>query len=397
MFPFVIIPPFVLSGEEKIKQVATSSYNTAVLTNKGNVYVTGQNRVGELGVGDTSDRYNQWVLILDGISWIAARKESFLAIDKKGSLLTPNIDSTSSSAYTWQVDTIIPTNIGDISQGNISGVWSDSESVYILKKDKTLWYMGSNSKGQAGNGTTTVQNKFIRSSDDVNSIALGGSCVVIKKSDGYLWGWGSNTRSVISVSGTPLVPTKMFGPQADGTYIVDYTLAGDQAILVRYNDGKYRTKGLNIGQLPSGTASPGNTLTEVISGYTPGDGTEKLTVQSAPIRYDGTYPNWSGIFYYSTGTQGFINCGQASGYMTGVNKSSGTVDTWTSVDSSSVKISNVKGLSFGLGWVLSYNDKELVYWGSTGNTTSIPVVGYVPASTSRPSYRASHATSPLSI
>lgn len=394
MFPFAIIPPFIASGKETIKQVAASSYNTMVLTNKGNVYVTGQNRIGELGVGDTATRYNQWVLVLQGINWIAARRETLLAIRKDGAILTPDMTSSSPTAYTWQVDTASGSNIGSLAPSAIKKVWSDSESVYLLKSDNSLWYLGNNSKGQAGNGTTTLQSRFIKTTDDVVDIAIGGSCVVVKKSDGYLWGWGSNSRSVIAASGTTLSPTRMFGTNADGTTITDFTLAGDQAILVRYSDGKYRTKGLNMGQLPSGTAAPGATLTDVPAGYTPGNGTEPLMEQSSPMRNDGTYPNWIGIFYHRVEGE-FINCGQATGYMTGVNKASGTVDTWTVVDSASDRIADVKGMSFGLGWVLAYNDTQILYWGSTGSTTVIPIVGYILPGSARQAWVGKLATPPI--
>lgn len=398
MFPFAIIPPFVLSGKEKIKQVAAASYNTMVLTDKGNLYVTGYNRIGELGVGDAVNRYNQWVLVMQDVAWIAAQRETLYAFRPDGKVYSPDTRSSSATAYEWVENTIIAdgvSGIGDISGDNIKHLHSDSEGTYLLKKDNSLWYQGNNSQGQAGNGSKTAAARFVKSSDGVLDFSTGGNCVVIKKSDGNFWGWGANSRSIIASGGVTTSPTQMFSTtHTDGTTVTDFMLASDQALLIRYSDGKYRTKGLNIGQLPSGTATPGNVLTDVPDGYTPGDGTEPLIKFEAPIRDSGTYPNYSGVFYYYTGGE-FITCGQATGYLTGVNKSSGTVDVWTTVDPASDRISGLKGMTFGAGWVLAYNDTELLYWASVGSGSIIPIVGYIPPGTSRSAWVGKKATSPI--
>ncbi|KAB3178469.1 hypothetical protein F9047_11090 [Escherichia coli] len=396
MFPFAIIPPFVLSGKEKIKQFSVTSYDSMVLTDKGNLYVTGFNRVGELGVGDTTNRNNQWVLVMQDVNWIASNREKLWAIKNDGSIYTPDLRSSSTTAYTWQIDTVAPGSIGDLSGDNIKEIYSDTESVYILKKDGSLWYLGNNSKGQAGNGGTSLTTRFVKVSDGVVSWSSSGPTVVFVKTDGYFWGCGSNSRNIISSAGSSITtPTRMFSTtHADGGVVTDYTLASDQAFLIRYSNGKYRTKGLNIGQLPSGDASPYNTLTDVPDGYTPGDGTEPLVSKTGGVSASGTWPNYSGLFFYHTGGK-FIVTGQASGRISGTSQTSGTLSNWTNVDAASDEIPSIKGMTFGLGWVAAYNDTQILYWGYTGNSSAYPVVGYLMPGPSRLEYVARFATPPI--
>lgn len=391
MFPFAIVPPFVLGGSEKIKQIACCSNNTILLTTKGNVYVTGMNRIGELGVGDKVNRYNTWVLVMQGVNHVAAVSEAVFSFRTDGTVWSPNKQLESPQ---WEdVTTSQFANVGDLSGDNIRQVISDNENIVIWKKDNVTWYSGTNSAGQAGNGQTGTVGQAIKMQEDVQKISVSGNTIVIKKSDGFLYGSGSNERSIIAAGAGPLLTfTKMFGSHADGGDITDFVASPrGQAILVRYSNGKYRTKGLNIGQLPTGSPSPGDTLTEVPIGHTPGDGTEPMicNIPTKGVSGSYTYP----LYYYTGGE--FYGAGSASGGLAGVNVASGTIP-WTQFDPTSVKLPNMKGMSFGLGWAIAYNDKQVIYWGSTASPSTIPIVGYVAVSTAvRPSYRALYATSPI--
>lgn len=391
MFPFSIVPPFVISEKESIRQIACSSDNTILLSSKGNVYVTGLNRVGELGVGDSSNRNNTWVLVMQGANHIAAIRESLFAFRADGTVWSPNL-----TTFHWEDVTAAQfANVGDMSSDNIKQVISDTENLVIWKKDNSTWYKGNNGTGQAGNSSTGNIGQSIKMKDGVVKLSVAGNTIVLLLSDGFLYGAGNDPRGVIKASaGTITSFTKMFGPDAESASIVDFTVAtGGQAILVRYSSGKYRTKGLNIGQLASGTANPGNTLTEVPSGFTPGNGTEPLLNNISAVLTGGTYPNYSyPLYYFSSGT--FYAAGSVRGGLAGINASSGTT-VWTPFDSSSVSLVDIKGISFGTGWVVAYNDTQIMVWGSTSSASTIPIVGYVPVPDGRPAYRVIYATSPI--
>lgn len=393
MIPFPVIPPFVLGGRELIKKVALSGNNTMVLTTKGNLYVTGRNRIGELGVGDANPRYNQWVLVMQNVNHIGSMRETLFAVSNSGTVYSPDTRVGSATIYTWQaVETW--SAAGDLSADNIKELISDTENIFVWKKDNSLYYLGNNSGGQANTGNTNAVGQMRLHTSDVQKLSISGNTVVVMKSDGFLYGCGDNTRNILSAtSGNILTLTQMFGTNADGGAISDFSVtAAGSALLVRYTNGIYRTKGLNIGQLPTGTANPGATLTNVPSGYTPGDGSEPMIHHLGLIRNSGTYPAYSSNLFYYTGNTLYA-CGAATGFMTGVNQSSGTVSPWTQMDASGVKIEGLKGMSFGEGWLVAYNDRQIMYWGNNGSTEIKPIVGYL--SSGRQSYQSMFATSPL--
>ncbi len=66
------------------------------------------------------------------------------------------------------------------------------EHILILKKDKTLWAVGSNGKGQLGDGTTTAQTVPVKVMDNILSVEAGAFYTMIVKDDDSLWGVGAN-------------------------------------------------------------------------------------------------------------------------------------------------------------------------------------------------------------
>lgn len=393
MFPFPIIPPFITSSKETIKSMALATNNTMLLSSKGNLYVTGQNRIGELGVGDTADRYNQWVLVMQNVNHIAANRETLYAVRTDGQVLSPKT-TTGTGQYSWQPVTTWSA-AGDLSGDNVTKIISDTENIFVLKKDKSLYYVGANSAGQANMGSTGVVGIMRAHTTDVQAISVSGNTVVLLKSDGFLYGCGQDTRNVISTGSSPKTTlVQMFGANGiDGGTVSDFAVTnGGQALLVRFSNGKYRTRGLNIGQLPTGTAAPGNTLTDVPDGFTPGNGTEPMFQNLSAPRAGGTYPNYGAVLFYYTGGK-FYACGSATGQITGVNQSTGTVAPWTQMDSSSAQISAPKAMCFAEGWAIAYNDTQIMYWGAPPVSGVKPIVGYV--SDGRPLYQARLATSAL--
>ena len=72
---------------------------------------------------------------------------------------------------------------------------SDSETVFAVKTDGTLWGWGNNTKRALGAPTLaefTPVNTPLKIMDDVLCVAAGYECTFAIKTDGSLWGWGSN-------------------------------------------------------------------------------------------------------------------------------------------------------------------------------------------------------------
>jgi alpha-tubulin suppressor-like RCC1 family protein len=85
-----------------------------------------------------------------------------------------------------------------------------------LKTDRTAWTAGDNSNGQLGNGNETKSNVPVQVSNlsAVTAISMGALGGMAVKSDGSVWGWGSNgiTQSFVPVQVAGLNPIMQGGP-----------------------------------------------------------------------------------------------------------------------------------------------------------------------------------------
>ena len=142
----------VLSGisVSEIKQIACGYNHTFILKNDGSVWSCGYNAHGQLGLGDTTDRYT----------------------------------------FT-QVTTNINNDVEQIACGG--------GHTFILKNDGSIWSCGLNGNHQLGlNSTTTTTYKSFTQvttniNNDVNQIACGQYHTFIIKNDGSLWSCGYNS------------------------------------------------------------------------------------------------------------------------------------------------------------------------------------------------------------
>jgi len=66
------------------------------------------------------------------------------------------------------------------------------EHTFVIKTDGSLWGWGSNEHGQLGDGTTTNRLNPVKIMDDVASINSSDVASMAIKTDGSLWAWGKN-------------------------------------------------------------------------------------------------------------------------------------------------------------------------------------------------------------
>ncbi len=71
--------------------------------------------------------------------------------------------------------------------------------VMILKKDGTLWAIGSNEYGQLGDGTNIDSNKLKYIMDDVSRVQVGANHTMVVTNDGQLWAFGRNNYGQLGI------------------------------------------------------------------------------------------------------------------------------------------------------------------------------------------------------
>lgn len=159
------------------------------------LYSWGGNYDGELGTGQFNPVYSTTPIFVSG-DWefIFTYGSACFAIDKDEYLWAwgDNDNKQLGLGSSSSLKIFFPTKIGN---NKWKFVYGGGGSTFAIKDDGTLWSWGSNNVGQLGNGTygnTRVSIPTKISDESWASVSSSGFHSLGIKSDGTLWGWGSN-------------------------------------------------------------------------------------------------------------------------------------------------------------------------------------------------------------
>lgn len=202
------------NAEVKIKEIAVGEEFSIFLTESGEVYSVGNNRSGNLGVGDTNPRYNpEKINISEKVIHIGAGEDCAYAIAESGNIyfwgsnqhgqMGASVDDIQGTPKLFPFDTKIE---------NVSIGWNH---ILCTDKDGILYSWGSNEYNELGLSASiseTVVNKpmpvFVQYLDAKKfvSISAGATSSMAIADNGELYVWGE--------VGVPLSPDDNYSSQA---------------------------------------------------------------------------------------------------------------------------------------------------------------------------------------
>ena len=186
----------ITTNTNDIKEIYCGDYHTLILKNGSTLWSTGYNKYGQLGLGDTTNRttFTQITTNINDIKQIYCGGYHTLILENDGTLWGCGLnnvgqlglgDTTNRTTFT-QVTT---------NADNVKKIYCGGYHTLILKNDGTLWGCGWNEYGQLGLGDTNSRTTFTQitaNTDDIKQIYCGGEHTFILKNDGTLWGCGHN-------------------------------------------------------------------------------------------------------------------------------------------------------------------------------------------------------------
>jgi alpha-tubulin suppressor-like RCC1 family protein len=252
-----------------VRAVAASRWHTCALTNAGAVLCWGDNSLGELGDGTTTNRHTPVVVngLESGVVGIAAGSGHTCALTNAGAVLCWGGNNLGQLGDGTTTDRPTPGAVTGLGSG-VAAVAATGGGHTCALKGGVAWCWGWNDWGQLGDGTTTNALTPVAVSglgSSVAAISAGWRHSCARTSAGAAWCWGMPWDGRLGDGGiawpTTLVPVVGLGSG------VATIAAGESQTCAVTNWGAPRCWGINISSLP-GDDRPLIRLTPVlVSGF----------------------------------------------------------------------------------------------------------------------------------
>jgi alpha-tubulin suppressor-like RCC1 family protein len=192
-------PVTTFLGGTNWKQVACGNGFTAAIKTDGTLWTWGANTNGQLGDNTVTQRLTPVTTFSGGTNWKQVDCGRVLgthvaAIKTDGTLWTwgrSNIGQLGDNAATNR-STPVTTFVGGTNWKQVSGGQSHTAAI---KTDGTLWGWGSNGSGRLGDNTTinrSIPVTTFAGGNNWKQVSGGEGHTTAIKTDGTLWTWGSN-------------------------------------------------------------------------------------------------------------------------------------------------------------------------------------------------------------
>lgn len=289
--PLFSLTPIQVNGLTGALSIACGKGHSLAVKSGGTVWAWGHGSSGQLGDGTGLDHSTPiQVPGLTGVLAISAGWDFSLALKSDGTVWAWGNNGTGQLGDGTTLSHSAPVQVPGITNV-VAIVAGGMFNSYALKSDGTVWGWGSNIVGQVGDGTNTQRNSPTQALglSGVTSIAAGNSFAIALKSDGTVWSWGKNSDGQLG-NGTTTnqnIPVKV------------PSLAGILSIAAGYDHGLAIKTGSTVlawgigiyGNLGDGTSTSRTTPVQVstISGVTSIAGGQ---YHSLAVKNDGTVWVW---------------------------------------------------------------------------------------------------------
>jgi alpha-tubulin suppressor-like RCC1 family protein len=250
--------------ERTIVAVAAGLVHSLALTSGGKLWVTGNNGVGQLGLGDTNNQTSFKLVTISSLTSgtkivsVAAGYYHSLALDSDGKIWVTGSNSYGELGLgnNTNQNKFQPITSGSIANAKIVSIAAGIDHSLALDNDGKIWATGWNIYGQLGlgnSGSGTNRNSFqlvaingLTPGAKIVSIAAGYLHSLALDSEGKLWATGHNGYGQLSLSNysTTSFQSVTIKGLAPGAKIVSIA-AGLRHSLALDSDGKLWATGYN--------------------------------------------------------------------------------------------------------------------------------------------------------
>ncbi len=201
----------LMSSGSGVIQVAAGHTHSLALSTNGSVWAAGHNGYGELGDGSRTDQATWISVISSGATRVAVGSKHSLVLMSNGELLATGYNfhgqlgrGRNRNKATWI--SVIPSGVVHVAAGRYHS--------FAVKSDGSVWASGDNENGQLGDGTYLNKSAWKPVMNAGTYLTVGGydhSFAV--KADGTIWKTGGNYSGQLGHEGdvsTVWIPDRFF-------------------------------------------------------------------------------------------------------------------------------------------------------------------------------------------
>ena len=291
--------PIQLGTQTDWNKINNGYGNTFVIKNNGTLWGCGLNQFGCLGINSTTQFNTTFQQITASNDWLKTSASSYftLALKSNGTIWAwgqnNNYQLGNSPATAQQ---LFPIQVGT-GTGWVEIAAGTSSTSFAIKSDGTIWGWGSNPSSIIvfGSSTTTVAFPTQVGTDtDWLTMSVGGAHILAQKQDSTLWSWGSGVP--MGVGGTP--PVTNIPHQITTDKWISFSSGSSSSFGVK-EDGTLWAWGINA----NGRLGDGTTINRLVPTQIGTDnnwnrvqaGSSSTTMAT---KTDGTVWYWGGTNYY---------------------------------------------------------------------------------------------------
>jgi len=195
----ITAPLYIAAGQRWRSVISLKDNNSYGIRGDGKAYACGIANGGYRGATITSIAANPNLLVTTGATGASMVVPG--ALISGGRLWCWGSNAFGQVGDSTTTPRSSPVQIGALTTW--ASVSSNGISTYAIKDDGTLWSWGGNGNGQLGNGNTTPRSSPVQVGALTNwlQVFIGSdttdNTVMAVKTDGTLWGWGSNVNGRI--------------------------------------------------------------------------------------------------------------------------------------------------------------------------------------------------------
>eukprot|EP01080_Neovahlkampfia_damariscottae_P000904 gene904-9814_t len=267
-YNFVTTFSSIFNQKQEVEEVQGGEYHSILLTTSGHVYSIGDNEYGQLGVGTKIAISRSYIKAnVSNIKQISTFRYHNLLLNSSGSVYAYGYGEYGELGQGDETIRFVPTLVPNFN--NVKQVAAGDFFSLMLLETGMVYGMGRNFFGALGDGTKisrTTPVPIALENSNIVYIAAGGGHSMILKSDGKAYSFGDNSLGQVGVNTATkfiTVPTAVVG---DNSKIVKISLGGAHSLFLKSNGKVYGLGSNRYGQITGPLAMKGNKyLTELVS------------------------------------------------------------------------------------------------------------------------------------